>query len=164
MHAIAQLIISVLFFIPLVLNNHLALAAPIGEISARHNFPRPQEASTVEASYSGPAGNSNGGDVSEVPSHRPDNALLGELSEVKLVKAFSGNGGKGGASNSVAGVVPLAKSSDRISGSRVANAYSGTGGTSKGGDVSGEQKGLIDAFSGNAGDGGSSSSGSKILS
>ena len=87
MHAITRLTLSILFFVPLVLHDHVALAAPLGEVSARHNAPRPQQINAIENDYSGPAGNSDGGIVREAPAQHSDNTPLGGLSVVKL---FSG--------------------------------------------------------------------------
>ncbi|KAL0579811.1 hypothetical protein V5O48_002222 [Marasmius crinis-equi] len=173
-------------------NLHLALAAPLGEISARHNFPPPtQPTSAIQnesvGAFSGPAGNAEGGSVHEGTAQN-DGTLLGELQDLELVEAFSNNAGNGGHADSVTEASPLekhfklkgtsksgrkegkTKSSSSSSGkhlnyasqNQVENVYSGTGGNSKGGDVEGH-KGIIKAFSGNAGDGGSSSSGSGLL-
>ena len=93
MHAIVHLVVSILFFMSFASNLHLALAAPLGEISARHNFPPPtQPAGATQnesmGAFSGPAGNAEGGSVHKGTAQN-DGSLLGELQNLELVDAFS---------------------------------------------------------------------------
>ncbi|KAF9270466.1 hypothetical protein L218DRAFT_1071896 [Marasmius fiardii PR-910] len=179
MHAITHFVASILFLILLAFNNHLVLAAPLGELSVRNESLTPS--TKMSNSYAGTGGNSGGGNIT--PNTHHGDGLLAGLSETQVAQAFSGNAGNGGQANSIAGgssgsgnegckSCPHASSPDGTCRSKCTNAsvpgssvvssneYSAPAGAAYGGSAS-EENALIKLFSGNAGNGGSGSSESR---